>query len=106
MKAYHRLSRRPMLRRNNSSRAEDIANSSERVNHRLVLVHFAAQAMDKDVHDVSLGVKAVVEDVLQDHRLGDGAVRVAHKVFEQGKFARLQLELLAATLDLAGEQIH
>src|SRR5262249_29123064 len=75
-------------------------------NHRPVFVNFAAQAMNEDVHDVGLRIEAVIENVLEDHGLGDGAIGVAHEVFEERKLARLQVNLLAGALHLAAEQIH
>src|ERR1039458_8907113 len=106
MSAYNRLRRSPMFRRNGSSRPEDITNSPDRVKHRPVLIHFAAQTVHKDVHDIGLRVEAVVEDVFEDHGLGDRAIGIAHEVFEQGELARLQLDLLAPALHVAGEQIQ
>src|ERR1039458_830912 len=106
MSAYNRLRRSPMFRRSGSSRPENITNSPDGVEHRPVLVHFAAQAMDEDIHDVGLRVEAVVEDMLQDHGLGDRAIGAAHEVFEQGELAWLQLNLLAPALDVARKEIE
>src|SRR5450759_432480 len=106
MSAYNRLNRSPTLRRSDSSRPEDIADSPDGVKHCSVLIHLAAQAMDEDVHDIGLRIEAVVEDVFEDHGLGDRAIGVAHEVFEQRELAGLQLNLLAAALHVAREQIQ
>src|SRR5664280_1273909 len=98
MSAYSRLSRSPMFRRSVSSRPEDIANTPDGVQHPPVLIHLAPQAMDKDVHDVRLRIETVVEDVFEDHGLGDRAIGAAHEIFEEGELARLQLDLLASAL--------
>src|ERR1017187_2524017 len=106
MSAYNRLSRSPMFRSSDLSRPEDIADSPNGVQHRPVLIHLAAEAMDKDIHDVGLRIEAVVEDVFEDHGLGDCAIRAAHEVLEQRELAGLQLNLLAAALHVASEQVQ
>src|ERR1017187_4929365 len=106
MSAYNRLSRSSMFRRRGSSRPEDIANSPNGVQHRPVLIHLAAQAMDEDIHDIGLRIEAVVEYVFENHGLGDRAIRAAHEVLEQRELAGLQLNLLAAALHVASEQVQ
>src|SRR5580765_1622633 len=106
MTAYHRPSRTPKLRRNGSSRPEDIANSPNRVDHRRVLfrlcaralagargkrsafLYFAAQTMDEHVHDIRLRIEAVIKNVLENHRLGHRTVRMAHEILQQRVLAR------------------
>src|SRR5260370_21847154 len=100
MKAYQRLRRTPTLRRR-SSRPEDITNSSDGVDHRAALVDLAAQAMDEDIDDVCLRIEAVVEDVLENHGLGHRAIAVAHQIFEQSKFARLEIDFFIAAMHFA-----
>src|SRR5450759_3082091 len=106
MSAYNRLNRSPTLRRSDSSRPEDIADSPDGVKHPPVLIHLAAQAMDEDVHDVGLRIEAVVEDVFEDHGLGDRAIRVPHEVFEQSELAGLELDLLVPAPHVAREQVQ
>src|SRR3954463_16216870 len=101
MRAYHRLSRTPMLRRSASSRAKDITYPADGVNHRLVFIDFAAQPMHQHIDHVGLRVEAVVEDMLEDHRFRHWPIRVAHHVFDQSEFTRLQLDFLAAAPHLA-----
>ena len=70
------------------------------------LIHLAAQAVHEHIHDIGLRIEAVVEDVFQNHGLGDRAIGVAHQVFEQGELARLQLDFLRAALNFAREQVE
>src|SRR5947199_3013095 len=89
--AYHSPSRTAMLRRNGSSRPENISHSANRMDHRRILfrlaasamagsdrrcalVYFAAQTMHEHVHYVCLRIEAVVKNVLEDHRLRHGAI--------------------------------
>src|SRR6266567_461103 len=62
--------------------------------------------MDEHVHDVGLRIEAVVEDVFEDHGFCDRAVRVAHEIFEQREFPRLQFDQLATTADFACNQVQ
>ena len=62
--------------------------------------------MHEDVHNIGLRIEAVVEDVLQDHGLGDRAIWIAHEVFQQSVLPGLQVYLLGAALHLAREQIN
>ena len=62
--------------------------------------------MHEHVHDVGLRIKAEIENVLQNHGLGHDAVGMAHEIFQQRKFARLQFNLLAAAPHFAREQIQ
>src|SRR5882672_8706608 len=104
--AYSRLRRTPMFRRRGSSRPENIANTSDCVNHRSILIELGTQSMHEHIYDVCLGIEAVIKNVFKDHGLGDRAISVAHEILEQGEFARLQLNSLAAPLHFAGKQIH
>src|SRR5689334_22233038 len=102
MKAYQRLSRTPTFRRK-SSRPEDITNSSDGMDHSATFIDFAAQAMDEDIDDVGLGIETVVEDMLENHGFGHRAIGMAHQVFEQGKFARLQFDFFFGPVHFALE---
>ena len=62
--------------------------------------------MHEHVHDVGLRIKTEIKNVLQDHGLGHDAVGVAHEVFQQRKFARLQFDGFAAAPHFAREQIE
>src|SRR5258708_5649448 len=95
-----------MFRRKGSSRPENITNTSDRVNHRPLLINLAAQSMDQHIYDICLGIKTVIKNVFQDHGLRDRAISMAHQVLEQSEFAGLQLDFLARALDLASEQVH
>src|SRR5208282_2152278 len=92
---YQRLSRNPTLRRKRSSTLKDIANSPDGLDQCPVLVQLAAQPVNEHIHNVCLRIETVIKNMFQDHRLGDRAVGAAHEIFQQGKLARLQLDLLA-----------
>ena len=63
-----------------------------------VFVDFAAQTRDVDVNDVGLRVKVVFPHFFEKHGAGDDLSGVAHQVFEQAEFARLQVDFFAAAL--------
>src|SRR3954453_16791115 len=106
MRAYHRLSLTPIFRRSGSSRPENIPNSSDGVNHQLLFTDLAPQAMHEHIDDIGLRIETVIKYVFEDHVLCAGPIWVAHQVFEQCEFARLQVDLQAAAPHLAREQIH
>src|SRR6266705_1521261 len=95
-----------MFRRKGSSRPENITNTSDRVNHRPLLIELAAQSMHQYIHDIWLGIKTVIKNVFQDHGLRHRAICMSHQILEQSEFAGLQLDLLARALHLATEKIH
>src|SRR3954464_11139682 len=123
MTAYQRPKRTPKLRRNGSSRPENISNSPNGMEHSRVffrsaagalagwdfnatLVQLVPKAMNQDIHDVGLRVEAIIEDVLEDRGFGDRAIRVTHEVFEQSEFSRLQFDRFAAAADFARNEVH
>ena len=71
-----------------------------------VLVDLASQTADVHIDDVGLRVEVIVPDVLEQHRPGDDLVAVAHQVFEQAEFARLQVDLLAGAADRARNDVN
>ena len=94
-------------RRRGYSRAENIAGAAQGVDEFLIeiAIHFIAQPADQHVHDIGLRIEGVVPNVFENHRLRDDAPRIAQKIFEEGKFARLELDFFAIARDLAREQI-
>jgi len=48
----------------------------------------------------------VIPDLFQQHGAGDRLSAVAHEEFQQLKFPRLQVDLDAAAVNLAGDQVH
>jgi hypothetical protein len=76
------------------------------VNHRAAFIDFAAKAMNEDVDDISLRIETVVEDVLENHGLGDWPIGMAHQVLKQGEFARLEIDFFLAAMHFAFEEVH
>src|SRR5579862_723028 len=105
MTAYERLSRTAMLRRRRSSGAENIPDSPNCVQHRLIFIDLAAQPVDQHVDHVGLRIEAIIEDMFEDHRFGHRTVGMAHEVLEQGKLAWLKLNFFRAAPDFAAEQV-
>src|SRR5688500_11630374 len=87
---YQTLSWKVSVRAQRSRSFKGIANSSRRLDQSVVGIDLAAQPVDEHIDDVRLRIETVIPNVLQDHRLGDDAARVAHEIFEQGEFARLE----------------
>jgi hypothetical protein len=70
------------------------------------LVDFLAQATDVDIDDVGLRIEMIVPDMLQQHRAGNHMADVTHQVFEQSELARQHLDRLAASPDIAGQEVQ
>src|SRR5688500_445149 len=101
---YQTLSWNVSVRAQRSRSFKGIANSSRGLDERVVGIDLAAQAMHEHIDDVRLRIEAVIPNVLQDHRLGYDAARVAHQVFEQRELSRLEIDFLVAAPDFAREQ--
>src|SRR5712692_349869 len=99
MPEYQRISLKPMVLLTRSSLFKDIPDSPDGVDHFLgkVLVHLIAQPADQHVYDIRLRVEAVTPHVLQNHGLGNHSPGISHEVFQEGKFAGLQVKLLTRT---------
>ena len=69
-------------------------------------VDLGSQAADMGLDDAGLRIEVEIPDPLQQHRLGDDPAFAAHQHFEQGEFARLQLDRLAGAPRLAADQIE
>src|SRR5437867_3008207 len=105
-RAYQRFRRTLKLPRSRLSRSKDISDSPDRVQLRLVWIHFGAQAVDEHVHDVGLRIETVVPHMFQDHGFGHRPTRMAHQILEQGKLARLEFDGFGPTRDLARQQVE
>src|SRR6478609_4916540 len=82
-------------------RLEDIPGSSHGVDHRLpASVDLLAQVGDVELDDVGLAAEVVVPHAVEDLRLGEHALRVAHEVAQQLELRCGQVDLLAAAPDL------
>src|ERR1700694_2452827 len=105
---YHSASRKLIVLRNGSRAPENISDSPDGMNNLCgkIPVDLVAQPADQHVNDVGLRIEAVVPDVFQNHCFRHRTARITHQIFEQGKFARLQLEPVVPPLRLAGEQIE
>ncbi len=51
-------------------------------------------------------VEMVIPDIVEQHRAGDHLPGVAHEIFQQPEFPRLQRDLIARPLDDSLEQIE
>ena len=66
------------------------------------LVDLGAQARDMDVDDIGLRVEVIVPDILEQHGAGHDMAGIAHEIFEQLEFARLQQDRLARRASRCG----
>src|SRR5688572_18906656 len=103
---YQTLSWKVRVRAQRLRSFKNISNSSRGVDERAVGVHLAAQAVDQDIDHISLRIETIVPDVLEDHGLGNDPAGVAHEIFQKGKLMGLQVDLLLAARDFAGEQVE
>ena len=85
---------------------EDVADTADGFEARVVGVDLGAETGDDDVDDVGLGIEAVVPDVFENHGLADGAAGVAEQEGEERKFAGLQIDGLAGASDFARDEVE
>ena len=69
------------------------------------MVHFAAQAIDVDIHHVRCRINPHAPDVIQDHGASYYASGIAAKIFQERKLLRSQLEQLIAAASLMTDEI-
>jgi hypothetical protein len=69
-------------------------------------VDLGAQPADMGFDDVSARIEMNVPDMLKQHRTGDHLAGVAHQVFKQTEFPRLQLDQFPATPHRARQEIE
>ena len=80
---------------------QHIAGAANRMQDRLVetLLDLAAQPRDMDVDDVGLRIEMIVPDILEQHGARHHLAGMAHQIFEQAEFARLQRDLACCAAD-------
>src|ERR1700733_334181 len=98
--------------------AEERKNSSVRIQHessaayihdqrrRAFGVDLFPQVADMDVDDVGLEREVILPDLLQQHGARDDPSRMAQEVLKQAKFARQQLDPVAAAMNGLFDQVH
>ena len=86
---------------------ENVANATNRMNQRSrgVMIHFAAKAINMNIHYVGRGINPHLPDMVQNHGPGHNATFVAAKIFQQGKLLRGQLQQVIAPPRLTTYQI-
>jgi hypothetical protein len=77
---------------------ENVANTPNRVNQgsRGVVIHFAAKAVDMDIHYVGCRINPHFPDMIEDHGPGHNSTLIAAKIFQQREFLRGQLQQMIA----------
>src|SRR3569832_290376 len=98
--------------------AEERKNSSIRIQHearaayvhdqrgRAFCVDLFPQVADVDVDNIGLERKVILPDLLQQHGSRDDPPWMTKEIFEQTKFARQQLYLVAVAMYRLLDQIH
>ena len=69
------------------------------------MVHFAAQAIDVDIHYVCCRINPHAPDVIQNHRARNHTSGIPAKIFQKGKLLRGQLEQVIAASSLMTHKI-
>src|ERR1035438_2944215 len=87
---------------------ENVANTPNRMNQRSRggMIHFAAKAVDMDIHYVGSGINPHLPDMIQDHGPGYNPSFIAAKIFQQRKFLRGQLQQMIAPSCFPAYQIE
>src|ERR1700686_298675 len=87
---------------------ENVANAANGVNQRLrrVMIHFAAQTINMDIHDIGCGVNPHPPHMIQDHSTRHYAPFIAAKIFKERKLLWRQLQQVIAASSLTTQQIE
>ena len=91
-----------------SGRVQHVADAAHGVDHldRKLVVDFAAQVADVNVHDVGEPVVIHVPNVLDDHGAAERAAAIAHQVFEDAEFLGRQLDVFVGARHFAADAIE
>jgi hypothetical protein len=86
---------------------ENVANTANRVDQRSrgVMVHFAAQTINMDIHDVGCGFNPHPPDVVQNHGASYYSTFIPAKIFQQGKLLWGQLQQVIAPSCFTTDQV-
>jgi hypothetical protein len=78
---------------------ENIANPTNCVDQRPrgVMVHFTAQTIDMDIHNIGGGINPHPPDVVQNHGASYYATFIPAKIFQQGELLWCQLQQVIAS---------
>jgi hypothetical protein len=71
-----------------------------------VVVNFAAQVANINIHDIGLVVNIIIPDVLGNLCAGKDALWFAQKTFQNGKFFGGEFDGFIAALDAARQRIE
>jgi len=86
---------------------ENVTNATNCVNQRSlsVLIHFAAQTIDMNIHHVGCGVNPHFPDMVQNHGPGHHATFIAAKIFQERKLLWSQLQQVITTSCFSTRQV-
>lgn len=87
---------------------QSVAHAANGVNERQVewLVDLGAQSTDLGFQDAGTRLEIQVPDLVEQQRARHDAAGIAHQNLKQRQFLRLKVDLLAAPLRRAGEQVE
>src|SRR3569833_2774708 len=87
--------------------AEDIADAAQGMDQFGIeaAIHLGAQPAEMGLHDVRARIKMQVPDIFQQHGARHHAACIAHQIFPQPEFLRLQIDRLAGALHCAAYQV-
>src|ERR1700758_2310542 len=77
---------------------ENVADATNCVNQRSwgVMIDFAAQTIDMNIHNVGCRIDSHTPDMVQNHRPGDYSTFIAAKILQQRKLLWCQLQQVFA----------
>src|SRR5262249_43703179 len=102
--ASRRVDERSVLARSTDAKSHAADGMDERIG--LAVVDLLAHAADVYVDNIRRRIEMQVPYVLQQHRARHNLALVAHQIFENLKLARQQLDLAAAAVGGAGDQVE
>src|ERR1700756_5293241 len=87
---------------------QQIPDAAHRLNHflRPLIVDFASQMADINIHDVGETVVIHVPDMLDDHRAAEGPAAIPHQIFEYAELLGGKLDVFARARHLAADAIE
>src|ERR687892_606718 len=88
--------------------SNNIAHAADRMDEfgsAKTLVNFIPQPAHACFHDIGLRVEVIVPDMFHDHGFGNDPAGISHKILQQRKFARLEIDFVVSPRRLTSKEV-